>query len=143
MFSTNFEQGCWCDTNYFSLSLLLEVDLFPTVRKTGEFVMSTILTIFAKKGGRYIPTVGVISTGTAGFARMEGSCEVASSVLNNFHPLLVTLSLPCNVFYHRITQRGQQGRDADVDDRDNEDWRWSLNKKKQLSSLRIYDFCCF
>ena len=73
--------------------------------------------------------MGVISTGTAGFARMEGSSEVASSVLNNFHPLVVTLSLPCNVFYHRITQRGQQGRDADVDDRDNEDWQWSLNKK--------------
>ena len=87
--------------------------------------------------------MGVISTGTAGFARMEGSSEVASSVLNNFHPLVVTLSLPCNVFYHRITQRGQQGRDADVDDRDNEDWRWSLNKKKQPSSLRVNDLCFF
>ena len=109
----------------------MQVDLFPTVCKTGEFVISTILTVLQKKGEVDIPTVGVISTGTAGFARMEGSSEVASSVLNNFHPLVVTLSLelPCNVFYHRITQRGQQGRDADVDDRDNEDWRWSLNKK--------------
>ena len=121
------------------------MDLFLIIRKTGEFVISTILTILQKKGEGDIPKVGVISTGTAGFARMEGSSEVASSVLNNFHPLVVTLSLelPCNVFYHRITQRGQQGRDADVDDRDNEDWRWSLNKKKESSSLRVNDLCFF
>ena len=76
--------------------------------------------------------MGVISTGTAGFARMEGSSEVASSVLNNFHPLVVTLSpLPCNVFYHRITQRGQQGRDADVDDRHKEE----KGHKKALKHL--------
>ena len=43
--------------------------------------------------------MGVISTGTAGFARMEGSSEVASSVLNNFHPLVVTLtSSPATCF---------------------------------------------
>ena len=62
------------------------MDLFPTIRKTGEFVISKILTVLQKKVEGDIPRVGVISTGTAGFARMEGSSEVASSVLNNFPP---------------------------------------------------------
>ena len=125
VFLTYFKQGCWCDANRCASGFVSDYSQDGWVCDINNF------DCFAKKGGGGgdIPRVGVISTGTAGFARMEGSSEVASSVLNNFHPLVVTLSLPCNVFYHRITQRGQQGRDADVDDRDNEDWRWSLNKK--------------
>ena len=116
----------------FWLYWLLQVDLFPTVCKTGEFVISTILTILQKKGGGGHPHSGCAIDNFDYFAKKkEGWGGISPQWvwyrqeqralrewkdlvkwrrvfwIISTHSLSHSRKLPCNVFYHRITQRGQ------------------------------------
>ena len=114
-------------------------------------IVSTYVSHFAMSSPTVFPCVCVcvISTGAGGFAQMEGSGEVASSVLNNFPPTrtgTLSPSLPCSCFTIELHSR-DKGCDADI----NDGWQrarfyvWWPIKGCQKNSRKIskkYPFFC-